>query len=736
MNECSWSIRLLLVALAFVLCSFGADDKLNNILPQIRGSMSEDEMKVFPAKNVANGHVIAFGHSNSNRKYDYILLEGGHDRRKISVWQRKSDIVSKGEIVYEENENPGFSIYAPGGFEIIGATFVDVNHDGLSDVLVVYRSNLAKDSQEITNTELYLGTKTKGFVKSDWKDLEFHGHSFPVDLYGTFSLDIVGVGNDHLMHFSPSLISSDNKESSNEVTSHFGEIKPLFSHSNSKEFPSQPGWHAIADFNSDGRPDFLVTLSENHSNLLSSFEIWTFNSEKARKMTSEDKNRLKETNTPPFNLSAREILPQGAMGPLAVADMDVDGYPDVVFAVCNPPDSCSIEMSIMVLHSRPRDGRAFCRSFGQTSNCIPPTEEQLFFPNSPQDFHFPESTKIDLRALLKEAGLNPMKWKLATWDPVARLPIHISIGDVDLNAHPDILLVLCPNDTSPDSSYDISQYRPMVIRSRSSKLNNSLKREYFFVWPDDTKNELGNTGDTEMIRYHQEYISLLSMRQVVSVSFADWNGQGAPGILVNYYDSDKKTMRAKAFRNTTATYGYFLRCEALNGVCPAPCSAATTRSVAEKPYGVNYPGASFRFRVSDESIRTHYGVQLSQTANRALQSPNAIFGLGTLYTFVDLISVGVAGVSTDSHFQPLGTHTFDYPNVIPNSDLLLSPPHADETDWRIEMIIQPGPHILYIFVTTLLVLVALILFTSVFKYIERREDERARSRHLFNYNAL
>ena len=66
------------------------------------------------------------------------------------------------------------------------------------------------------------------------------------------------------------------------------------------------------------------------------------------------------------------------------------------------------------------------------------------------------------------------------------------------------------------------------------------------------------------------------------------------------------------------------------------------RYVAQ-PYGVNFPGGTFKFGVTKENgkKRPAIGSQLVQSAYLSLQTPYILFGLGKTSAYIDTVLYGI-----------------------------------------------------------------------------------------------
>lgn len=202
---------------------------------------------------------------------------------------------------------------------------------------------------------------------------------------------------------------------------------------------------------------------------------------------------------------------------------------------------------------------------------------------------------------------------------------------------------------------------------------------------------------------------------------------------------NSNTQQALAGRSITMIHNnyfndaFFLKTLASNGVCPTWCGQYDTKpaKVGAKPFGVNYPGATFKFTVLDTSgkKRANQVAQYPSSTYLGLSLPYSLFGLGRTNNYVEELFVGV------TRNQP--EHFTTYSGVIPNSQLIIipyqqeddmtrqqpatppTPPSAgsnatangsalaaaqDENkggpnEWTLELYIRPGDYVPWVFVT-------------------------------------
>ena len=87
-------------------------------------------------------------------------------------------------------------------------------------------------------------------------------------------------------------------------------------------------------------------------------------------------------------------------------------------------------------------------------------------------------------------------------------------------------------------------------------------------------------------------------------------------------------------------------------------------------------------------------------------------------------------------------HQEDYKHrfkgVIPNSDLIISPPTSIDSNYRLTLLLNPAEYIIWIAASVLMAIIILAFLTATFKWREWREDEREKRKqlHAINFDAL
>lgn len=544
----------------------------------------------------------------------------------------------------------GITASADDGYEIVGVSVSDFNHDGYLDLLLSQRMINSSRDGVIIHHRLYLG---------DGNSLKLSGWNIPpskdlfllLDSRGRMLVDLLGVSVDKSVD-SLTVWKAQSEDPAGLVTGYKFE-----DFLNGCE-PFSPQSHAFADFNGDGFADLLLTCRNGkEGNYL-------------KLLISDQKD---SSFIDPMILR----LPEGH-GPISLGDFNADGSMDLIFAVCNPPETCSLENSIRVLLNTQRP---FC--------------------TRPNQKHCKGLSDI-MEADKDFVGFDEGKQIIINLDKnvLIRTNIPLSVGDYNVNGFPDILAVV--------KNYESDAVHAVLLENV----------------PDGNKRTL--------IRSKKGTEELEKIYGVTGSAFVNLYQDGPPDIILNY-ETKQGGPKIQTIQNGFVQDAFFLRTEALNGVCPAPCMSKSTGSLANRPYGSSFPGPTVKFSFTDfdGSLRVRTGSQLPQSGYGRIASPFLFFGLGRTNNFVELLAV-----RTPSR---IGPNIARKAGLVPNSDLIINSPHADSPNsFHFELHILPGQYFLWILISIATAMFVLGGLTSYFKWREIQEDneERKRAIHSINFDAL
>ncbi|KAF7727468.1 hypothetical protein EC973_007537 [Apophysomyces ossiformis] len=271
-----------------------------------------------------------------------------------------------------------------------------------------------------------------------------------------------------------------------------------------------------------------------------------------------------------------------------------------------------------------------------------------------------------------------------------KLPVFVHPGDYNLDGYPDLLVttnrrvillqsVLCTPQLCTKEAVNVARRSFSQVRKGAESLTaikNPTQAVFFDVDED---------GSLDIL--------------VLQLATASKSANRTPNFVINNYFND----------------AFFLK--GLEPAFPNP-----------KPYGVNYPGATFKFTVLDTSgvKHAHQVSQLSQSAYLPLQTPYCLFGLGRTNNYVEEMFAG----------------TTRHQGVIPNSQLIFIPYQPDDVQdsstWKLELYIQPADYVPWVLVVLIAAAIILGVVVAVLHWMEKREDEmeRRKALHIINFDAL
>ena len=279
------------------------------------------------------------------------------------------------------------------------------------------------------------------------------------------------------------------------------------------------------------------------------------------------------------------------------------------------------------------------------------------------------------------------------------------VGDVDLDGFPDIMMTLYNSTSDPNEGGETH----LLLNTPCGELAGCQPFwRQFQVQPGYT---LGVGG-------------------AVTSAFFDLYEDGKMDLLVVEADSEQGEYTVSAYTNTTQdSDAYFIKVIVLSGSCYHNCDHHTSDYV---PYGTNTGGQIISYksqRPGPETFDSYQSVaaQMPQTSHFSLGLPYTIFGLGLAPNFVDYLSVNIS------------THSHQWPQIIPNSQLYVIPYPPDQPDrWDAKLIIFTSKNIVMaglalIGTCVLVTLIILLLHTR-----ERRQDKKAKLQEAnrFHFDAM
>ncbi|ORX98916.1 integrin alpha N-terminal domain-containing protein [Basidiobolus meristosporus CBS 931.73] len=621
-----------------------------------------------------SGTVVAFGDINEDKFTDLFVLSGDQSTLSFYLWHHEQYkfVKTTSEIKIDPN--------GAEGFVITNVVAGDFNYDGKLDVLLMGQKDPGKAGDVLMR--VYFGNGENDFSEA-YTTLPPATSAQPVtlDYDGDMRTDLIGYPASN-----PGQLSVWKNTGTNDPAKLF-EITPFTPVGGQACKISNPHSNAFIDLDGDCLADLFITCKDTDSSPVH-FQIWTNN-----------KNGQ-------FKLGQEGDLPNGA-GPVSFADMDGDGTMDMVFPVCPNNDACEIHIVYnqqMPLCAKSNQGN--CRKVGEL--CQPDVNFKF-------DLGLAEDNPGHVAVALKDLGITkPIMTSDANFNGI--LPVPLRIGDYNLDGHPDVLLVTTEGKDS--SKMYLLQNEPCKS-GRCSQATIDAKRR-------------------TMVLVSSGLDDLNAIPNPKAGAFFDLDEDGTLDFLVlspSNSDTRLASRNANVLYNNFFNDAFFMKTLVLNGVCPSWCGLEETHPNT-KPYGVSYPGATFKYTVIDTNgnKRATQVSQLFQSGYCSLQTPYNLFGLGRTNNYIENLFVGTTRNQTK--------HYNTWQGVIPNSQLIIIPYQPEDTvtpsSWSLELYISPSGYAKWVLLVMVVTMVVLSIIIYILARIEKKEDEleRRKDLHIINFDAL
>ncbi|PKK80668.1 hypothetical protein RhiirC2_649600 [Rhizophagus irregularis] len=622
-----------------------------------------------------SGTVAAFADFNSDKYTDLLVLSS--DQRSISVylWNHANYKFTKAphaDITILPNEENSFIIT-----NILPG---DYNYDGNLDILVMGQTNPLSNNrkQEPLLMRVYFGYENDTFNPNfiNVKPATYQ-QPIPFDFDGDMKIDLIGHSFDNNTKLSIW------RNIYNETTQELFEVVPLPILPDSNVPPctlSDPHSNAFIDLNGDCKSDLFLTCQDTSGKL--TYQIWT-------------------NTMDGYVFSKSGDLPQG-VGQISFADMDGDGTLDMVFPVCNNGCKIHVAYNRQMPLCENKDSKD-CRKASEL--CIP---DDSFNFDMTTDASNGGYVILDLQSEL------PTGEDIVLLDPDFNgiLPISLRIGDYNLDGYPDLLVI-----TSNSKGSHVTLLESILCTNRKCSSSAVASQKRTFIKVNDGAQPLSD------------------IKNAKNAAFLDLDEDGTMDILVLTATGDKTASRGvRMIHNNYFNDAFFLKTLVLNGVAHKQVSYSLLLFV--KRYGVNYPGAEFKFTVLDTSgrKRANQVAQYFQSGYLSLQTPYSLFGLGRTNNYVEELFVGVSR-NQSAYFT-------SFAGVIPNSQLIIIPYQPagvyDTSTWSRELYIHPGDWIPWVLLILVIVTIILAIVVFTLNYIEKREDEneKRKASRFVNFDAM
>ncbi|KAI8381145.1 uncharacterized protein BYT42DRAFT_565436 [Radiomyces spectabilis] len=626
-----------------------------------------------------DGTIAAFADFNGDKFTDIFVLSTDQSSVTVYTWNHAS---------FSFMPIPNAPHIQQHDFLITNIVPGDYNYDGKLDILIMGQDNPDRYPDGEIKLRIYMGNGNDT-LNPEYKSLPSAKKALPMvlDVNGDMKTDLLGYAwNDggNTPDLSMWINTADPTAANQTSIYNISSAAQIFDQAQtSKCIWSHPHSNAFLDLDGDCLAD-VVFICEGQSGQRQ-VQLWTNQREQGFKMAQQ------------FD------LPRGA-GSISFADMDGDGSVDMIFPVCNN-DKCQIhvvynqQMGLCAKAEESEHGGR-CRKAQNLCVADPEFKFDITQPNSQNYVVFEMFRVLD----------NDESIRMEDTAFRGTLPIVVQPGDYNLDGYPDLLVttnkrvillesILCTRTLCADEAIQASKRSFSLVRKGVSALTSikNPRQAAFF--------DIDEDGSLDMLVLQPKGMSTSVSR--------------TPHFVINNYFND----------------AFFLKGLVSNGVCPSYCPHEPVFA-DPKPYGVSYPGATFKFTVLDTSgvKRAHQVSQLSQTSYLCLQTPYSLFGLGRTNNYVEELFAGV------TRHQKMN-YLF-YEGVIPNSQLVFIPyqPETvqDSSSWKVELYIQPAAYVPWVLVILIAAAAILGIVVAILHWSEKREDEleRRKALHIINFDAL
>ncbi|EGG09668.1 uncharacterized protein MELLADRAFT_95111 [Melampsora larici-populina 98AG31] len=626
-----------------------------------------------------DGHIIALGDSNADQFQDLFILS--QDQRSIHLYLWNRD-----QYQFLPVQNNPIISHSIDQFIITNIILTDINYDGRLDVLVMGSHNPSGAANQVLKMEVCYGLDGQNFAAAIPLPSSLLPHPLAIDSQGTMKVDLLGLPSS-----LPSVFKLwRNQANAQNTTTPFDIVDLPFNGELNCNLPN-PHSNSFIDLDGDCLADIFLTCEDSLGQ--QTYQIWI------------------NHHSQGFSLSREGLLPKGTKH-ITFADVDRDGTIDMIFATCPDDDHCSIHVAynqqIPLCKSHPTSTDSNCRDPQNLCTADPKFEfsfesSESAFSSLPIDQLFPEFTLVT---------------KISSDDFLGTSPVSIQTGDFDLDGFPDLLIMITQH--GPDSSRSAT---PQLLRSIPCSLTTC------------TSAEVSSSRRTfEAMVDHMN--PLTSIQDAKSVFFMDIDEDGTLDLVVQRAGKSLvPTSRSVTFiKNNFFNDAFFLKAMLLNGACETWCPSRDGQP-RYRPYGVNFPGASYKFTIQD-TFGTRRATAVGQIPFHSYPSPTtpySFFGLGRTNNYVESLFVGSTRTSTLNKEGEKGMIKIE--GVLPNSELVVNP---FGIEWLKEVYLLPGDWIPWVMISLMVLIFLLGLIVGVLHFHEKRDDERERRKkaHKINFDAL
>ncbi|KAN0050331.1 hypothetical protein ACTA71_003450 [Dictyostelium dimigraforme] len=630
--------------------------------------------------NGYNGIVMAFGDFNADKYLDTFFLYENKSTLQVFLWNVENWKYEASDIIVHFEE----------GIRINNVVGGDFTYDGSLDILIQYRIvNTTDNGTIIGYSQENFMSLCPGYYTSVDEPIEIYGGNvnnkvipsdqvLVLDANGDLRLDMLGLSTNGVGQRTLWI----NNDGSDDEDLYYSMDAPQNNPLQPDAQISTPHSNSFIDLNGDCLADLFITSKVLGQDSLIG-EFWINNKESG------------------YSLVTTLNFPPGT-GQITFADFDNDGDLDMIYPVLNTNNETNIINEIYIVFNNQKPVCA--SSLFSSAACIP--QNQLCTTDGTFSFSNTLDDSDGVTIILSNDQFNG---SLFYSDIENGIPLIIHSGDYNIDGFPDILISLIdPNNLEAGPHVELWEN----VECSPSVCSNGQGGRSFSKVTDGTD-------------------ALTMVPFAHSAVFVDFGENGIADILVLSRDSNGSESVTAVFNNFYND-AFFFKTLGLNGVCTTMCPTGD-KFPSPKPYGVNFPGGTFKFTYTDLSGNTHIqiGAQLYSSSYMSLQTPYNLFGLGRTSNYVDQLFFGMP-LNQTVHFN-------NWVGTIPNSQVVAIPyKPSNPTGWTLELFINPSGIFFWVLIAFF---AAIILLSAISFALYRREKQqdikmKQDQGHQFYFNAL
>lgn len=258
---------------------------------------------------------------------------------------------------------------------------------------------------------------------------------------------------------------------------------------------------------------------------------------------------------------------------------------------------------------------------------------------------------------------------------------------------------------------DLDGYRDLIMDIKSKDKSSFIV--FHNVECDETKKEIINGMDSNLCRFFEDKFITDEMKralqlQSIQTSFFDFGERGKLGFFILHKEENK--LKISAFLNNFEIENYFLK----------------AIGFINKNQYQNIDGATFAIKKTelDGNSKIITRTQNKNSSFNKLNLPFVHFGLAKINNYIEDFSIHVNRINESSK---------SWTPIIPNSQLIVYFSPGNSSEWDLNIFINPTSAMLFIFISTVVVL---LLIGFIILYLHCQEKKIDRKFRINDFNIL